>query len=557
MNFNNYLKNLSSSRFHQIISIIFFIFFFIIGLSIYKDFGLSADEPFQRSIGYFWYIYLLEFFSINIELVDQVKKKFELMYWSDYIKEGNLTQYGVFFETFASLVEEIFKIENSQKSFYFKHLLTFCFFFLSSIFFYKIIRERYNNTLYSILITFFFLSSPRIFAEAFYNCKDIVFMSFCVFSLYFAVKNFDDLNYKNLFLFSLFTALATNVRIMGIILFFLFFIFLLLNCLEEKNFLRKNIRKIIFLLFSFPVLIYVFWPFLWNAPLDNFIFTIKSFTNFNWSGQGILYLGTYHKASNLPWHYIPVWIIATTPIILTLFFLIGFSYISINFFNKFLNLSETNKLWTSSKEKKDLFVFLFFLTPIFLVVFLNSTLYGGWRHLYFIYPSFIYIASIGITFLLQKERILKIKNIIYTLIVFLLLNNFYNLIKFHPYQNVYFNYFFEKNANKLFEVDYWGLGNAEALRFLSEKKYTGKKINIKVSSYTPLEYSKLILKSAKKNVFSSMITTDKGQKFIFSNYVYERNPNYEKKYLIPSSYSKIYTLKRGNIVINEIFEKIK
>ena len=29
----------------------------------------------------------------------------------------------------------------------------------------------------------------------------------------------------------------------------------------------------------------------------------------------------------------------------------------------------------------------------------------------------------------------------------------------------------------------------------------------------------------------------------------------KKKYLIPSSYSKIYTLKRGNIIINEVFEK--
>ena len=92
---------------------------------------------------------------------------------------------------------------------------------------------------------------------------------------------------------------------------------------------------------------------------------------------------------------------------------------------------------------------------------------------------------------------------IFILIIFLIFNNFYNLIKFHPYQNVYFNYLFEKNANKLFEVDYWGLGNAEALRFLSEKNII-KKINIKVSSYTPLEYSKLILKNTQKNVFSSI-----------------------------------------------------
>ena len=89
MNLNNFLKNLSSPRFHQFVSIVFFIFFFIIGLSIYKDFGLSSDEPFQRSIGYYWYIYLLEFFSKR-GVNNQVRKKFELMYWSDYIKSGIL-----------------------------------------------------------------------------------------------------------------------------------------------------------------------------------------------------------------------------------------------------------------------------------------------------------------------------------------------------------------------------------------------------------------------------------------------------------------------------------
>ena len=166
-----------------------------------------------------------------------------------------------------------------------------------------------------------YISSPRIFAESFYNCKDIVFMAFCVYSIYFALKNFKSLTYKNLFLFSLFTAFATNIRIMGIILFLLFFIFLLLDCLENKNLFRKNIFRILFLLFSFPIFVYLFWPFLWNAPIDNFLFTIKSSANFkSFPGQGILYLGSYYDASNLPWHYIPVWILITTPMILILFF---------------------------------------------------------------------------------------------------------------------------------------------------------------------------------------------------------------------------------------------
>ena len=37
----------------------------------------------------------------------------------------------------------------------------------------------------------------------------------------------------------------------------------------------------------------------------------------------ILYLGKFIKSTAVPWHYIPVWILITTPMLFTLFFLIG------------------------------------------------------------------------------------------------------------------------------------------------------------------------------------------------------------------------------------------
>ena len=555
MNPNKFLKKLLAVNSQRLITSIFFFIFFILGLSIYKDYGISVDEPFQRSLGYYWYIHLLELFSDNSELINTVQEKFETMYWSNHLNEGKLIQYGIFFDTLAVFLEEILNIKGNQNIFFFKHLLTFFLFFLSSIFFYKITFERFKNNFYSIIFTFFYLSSPRIFAESFYNSKDIVFMSLTVCALYFALKSFFNFNYKNLFFFSLFAALATNVRIMGIFVFGLFFVFLLLSCLEEKYFFKKNIAKIIFSSFSFLILTYSFWPFLWNSPITNFIFTLKSFANFEWSGNGILYLGKYFKGSNLPWHYIPIWIIVTTPIILTLFFLIGFLKTGAILSKNILNLSEKNRLWKNSNEKKDFFILLFFLLPIFLVIFLNSTLYGGRRHLYFIYPGFVYLASKGVVFLLENRNFFKFKNFFYFLIFSLIFINSYNLIRFHPYQNIYFNFLFEKKANNLFEIDYWGLGNAASLKYLAENKFNESKIDIKVSSYTPLSYSLLILKNDEKEIFSDMDTTDKNQKFLFTNYIFETNPNFEKKYFIPKNYDKIYTLKRGDIIINEIFEK--
>ena len=36
---------------------------------------------------------------------------------------------------------------------------------------------------------------------------------------------------------------------------------------------------------------------------------------------------------------------------------------------------------------------------------------------------------------------------------FFVVLNLYALIKYHLYQNVYFNIFFDKHANKIFEID--------------------------------------------------------------------------------------------------------
>ena len=189
-----------------------------------------------------------------------------------------------------------------------------------------------------------------------------------------------------------------------------------------------------------------------------------------------------------------------------------------------------------------------------MVILLNSTLYGGWRHLYFIYPGLIYFMGVTIIFIFNKNIKFINKKFLQLIIIFSLVLNIYNLIKLHPYQNIYFNSFVEKKANKLFEIDYWGLGNVEAIKFiLNETK--NNKTTIRTASFTPLNYSKLMFDNSKiKNLFFTG-TEQKNQDYIFTNLVFESNPSYLKKYIIPNNYNKVFILKRGNIVLNEVYKK--
>ena len=545
------IKNDFLQKNSQYLIFFYFVLFFFVGISISKDYGISIDEPFHRTLGYFWYIQIFETFNLNPEKINFLKDKYQSMYWSKQITNGYLHEYGVLFDLVCVGIEELFNIEKNKQAFSLKHNLNFITFFISSIFFYKIIVNRFNKNYFALLITFFYITSPRIFAESFYNPKDIIFMCFCVYALYFCLKSFKEISFRNIFLFSLFSAFATSIRVLGVLFFFLFIFFILLYALEKKEFLKNNYKKIFLYLISYPCFLYMFWPFLWESPFENFIVAFKSFANYDWGGE-IFYLGDYMKATNLPWHYIPIWIYISMPILIFLFFIIGLINILNKFINNFLNLSNKNSLWVKNIELMDFIVMSFFFFPLFAIILFNSTLYGGWRHLYFVYPGIIYFVAIGINYFFQIIKKKNYKFIFFTVIAFAVINNFFILVKFHPYQNIFFNSSIERKANKLFEIDYWGLGNVESLEYLQELEE--KEFSIAVASFTPLNYSNLIID--KKNKIEFRDIKEQNSKYIFSNYIYEMNPNLLKKYKIPENYFKIFSLKRGKIIINEIY-KIK
>ena len=138
------------------------------------------------------------------------------------------------------------------------------------------------------------------------------------------------------------------------------------------------------------------------------------------------------------------------------------------------------------------------------------------------------------------------------LCLILLLLNIFNLIKFHPYQNIYFNLLIEKKANKLFEIDYWGLSNIEVL----------KKLVIKNPEVFVCNIGLMNLNISKKMLLPSlqMKINVNGQDFNKCNYIVKNNlflsdPKYTKKYKLPNEFKKIDSIKRGNIVISEIFER--
>jgi hypothetical protein len=118
---------------------------------------------------------------------------------------------------------------------------------------------------------------------------------------------------------------------------------------------------------------------------------------------------------------------------------------------------------------------------------------------------------------------------------------------------MYFNFLFEKDANKNFEIDYWGLSNRDALIKLPINKY--EKINVGVLGLANLEMSRKLLPDDLKKKINIVGENFNSVDFIVSTSNFIGDPKYVARYKKPENFKLLYQIKKGNIVINKVFAK--
>ena len=156
-----------------------------------------------------------------------------------------------------------------------------------------------------------------------------------------------------------------------------------------------------------------------------------------------------------------------------------------------------NKINFSKKEFINIFLFLVFLLSFFILTEFNKSKYGGWRHLYFLYPIVIYFSLFFINHLLSNlSKIFKI-----ILFFFIFISLTYNLswsIKNHPHQYVFFNVLSKNYAIKNFDLDWWGISHKTSLEYILNNSQKNK-IKVFAEGFTSLNDTYLFLDNDKKN----------------------------------------------------------
>ena len=535
---------------------IFFVFL-VIGSVIFKDYGFNIDEKFHRLNGFYWLNYIAQYFNLS-NLADLSEAKLNTIYGFTLSDINFYNKYGIVFDVPAALLEIFFKIETPLGFYQLRHFLVFLYFILGLIFFYKIVSQRFGNENIAILSVVLFFIIPRVFGDSFQNTKDIVFMTFMIISIYFALESIKISTKKNIIFFSLFAAITTSLRMFGLCLLITFILIQLVSI--KKN----NIKQIIFNSFLSLILFIIFliivWPLLWENTLSNFLSYFEILDSY--FNSKVFFLGNFYRSDLLPYTYLPFWILISTPILHLLLFTFGLIVVSKRVFNRVLEIKKNSffpDFWRSKSEAQDFYIFINFLLLFLGLIFLNIKFYNSWRIAYFLYFFIIYFSAYTLYIFTFKKKTSSLKSFLSkSIILVLFVFTIYRIFLYHPYQSYYFNFLVTDKIKNNVEVDYTGLSAIHFLNETIENEYRNKKIKIGVASWYPL-WRMLELTNEKSE---NKITIVGNKDFFYADYIYTNrisdvDTNYNKKYDIPPNFIKFKELIIDGAIIYEVYKRSK
>jgi len=321
-----------------------------------------------------------------------------------------------------------------------------------------------------ILAMVFLVCSPSWFGHNFANPKDIPFSVGYTAGIYFILlflKALPQPNAKHVFGLICSIGWAMGVRIGGFLLIAYLALFIgvfslftgqLKSVIKPRLFMQMAVVSVAGYLIAI-----LFWPYAHLGIISKPMEALKIMSNF-FVNIGILYDGKKILSNQVPWYYIPRYILYTAPLIVLAGFALGLISIP-GVFRKNRNLLIFSLLV--------LFTIFF---PVAYAIYKKSSLYDGWRHFLFIYPPLVVVASIGwISLLNARQKAVKLATLAIVVAGLLLPLRF--AIANHPYESLYYNEIVGglKGVYGKYETDYYMLGIKQATEWLVTNEHLENK----------------------------------------------------------------------------------
>ena len=247
-----------------------------------------------------------------------------------------------------------------------------------------------------LLALFLMFLSPRFLGHSFNNTMDIPFALGNIFTLYHTIlflKKLPGISVRSAICIALGIAWTNGIRIGGFLLVPYLFMFTGLYILFRQwtwkffsagwwKFVLKSSGIIVLVSATGYFLSLLTWPYALQDVVNHPIQAFKVMSNIQVSIR-VLYDGLIYWSDNLPWHYIPKNLIYTIPVLI----LLGWFASAVTWI---LDRKDGNGFW---------YFMLWFTVvfPVFFIICRKSNVYGGWRHMMFIYPSMLALSAMALS----------------------------------------------------------------------------------------------------------------------------------------------------------------
>ncbi len=408
--------------------------FAVAGAAVMDDYGVGWDDPAQRRN-----TVIIADYALGV---------------SEELPRGHNRYYGIAFETILLLTERALGQQDTRHIYLTRHLITHIFFiaggFACGMLAYRMTGSRWIGLLAMLI----FLLHPRLYANSFFNSKDISFAAMMIIALYISHRAFRKDTLGAFLLCGVGVGLAIDLRPFALMLPPVILAMRALDLWRAGKSERKRIliTGAAFLAATLATA-YIVHPYYWENPL-RLIDGVRALSQHPTIVEN-LFMGEIYKSDAVPWNFIPVWFAITAPPLTLLLGAIGCAAICWQAITRPL---------AALRDREIRFGVLLlgcFALPVAAVIALQSNTHNGWRHMYFLWAPFCLLAAIGLHWIANirmgggiSEKLARLpgriggggvrlhtprRALAYGAVGFGLLTTITAMAALHPHQQVYFN----------------------------------------------------------------------------------------------------------------------
>ncbi len=426
-----------------------FVLLGLVVIATFADYGVTWDEDVHNWYGVFVLDYYLSLFQDG-----------RCLNWL------NLYNYGAAFDTIAAALNRFSPFGTYET----RHLLNGFLGVLGIAGSWKLARSL-GGPRAGFIAAVLLLAIPNYYGQMFNNPKDIPFAIGMVWSIYYMVRIIPLLPQPKWSLVAklgVATGMALGVRVGGLLIFcylgLLLLCFVLWRSIETPSPRRiladgfASCWRVLLptIVVAYPVML-LFWPWAQESPIANPLQSLIFFSHETFPYR-TLFAGHYFAASDLPWVYLPTYIILALPELVLALALAA----PIGAFVVIRRLPVTERRDWILRHGLMAFAIVF---PVAYAVEIKAVLFDGMRHFIFLLPLIAVAAALVADRVLNWLAGFEYRRPIYAAIALYGIAHFSMMAMLHPNEYVYYNGFVGgvEGAQGLFKLDYWANSYAEAV----------------------------------------------------------------------------------------------